>query len=108
MPPAARKGLRGRTTAAVLRQTAIPLLIELARRGDWAVPHHVTESIGVPSNRSGATIKRLQRAGLIEVEVTGTRGASETKRFRITPAGARVAKHLESIASVLEPPNSER
>lgn len=102
MPPHRSTPARGHRAAAVLRQTAVAILLELDRKDGWAVPKEVAEAIGVATNKLKGTLDRLEEARLIEIEEVGMRAGKITRRVRLTAKGRDVARLLAPVVDRLE------
>lgn len=102
MPPPQSNPARGHRAAAILRQTAVAILVELDRKGGWVVPKELAQAIGVATNRLKGTLERLEGACLLEVEETGVRAGKTTRRVRLTLKGRKVAHLLAPVVDCLE------
>lgn len=100
--------IRGRRTADILRQNAIPFLLYLSSNPGWHPPTKIAKAIrGAPRHAVG-TAERLHEAGLVDIEPAGTRGDKGTFRIRSTDKGREVAELMQPVVGVFEPEHPAR
>lgn len=93
---------RGRRTAEILRQNAIPFLFGLADRVGPEAPTQVARSIRSDPKYAVALAKRLASSGLAEIHATGRVAGRLTYRVSITQRGREVVRLLEPVITLLE------
>lgn len=97
-----RKAARGRKTAAVLGQNAIPFLIELAREKGPRPPTKVAESIDGDPKYAIALAERLAEEGLVDLKVAGKVAGKTTHLVSITSRGRQFLTLMDPVVRFFE------
>lgn len=103
-----RKSVRGRETAAVLRQNAIPFLERLATHKEPVSPTEIVREIGSDPKNAVALARRLAKSGLLRMEQTGTVAGRPTYAIQITERGVKLLGLLQPAIDFLEAVSGER
>ena len=97
-----KNAARGRPTAAVLRQNAIPFLLHLQKLNEWAAPTKVARAIGGDPKYAVELAERLAAARLVDLKPGPKVAGEPTFRVMITPRGRELLALLEPVIAFFE------
>ena len=108
MERAKARPVRGKVAAQILRQNAMPFLLQLAEMEGARTPTAIVRAIGAETKYATATANRLRRSGLVDSVPGEIVAGKPTQKVKLSSRGRDVVGLLGPLVDFLERPMRKR